>query len=306
MKQLWQYIKNPQENCSYDFSIRAMAFSALLCLLVSLLFKFLTTAMFVMAGIEIPALTSDRSVLPLWFLILIPPVIEELGFRLPLRRSRLTIFISVAIVVFVFTKAVFTGGLYSEHLLYRICIALFTSVVINLFIGKWLLNVQFRYFFYLMAVLFAMLHIANYAHQTLAVSQWLYVICYAVVKIPGSILYGYARMRHGVLFCIIIHIITKSISSLYLIWGERYNLCKAVPPLKANCSLRKSSLNISTNARLIIKSCSTIAKSVHGTNSFHAIMEALSIIIHQFQCQYSCLLSIGYSLYHPMPDVRNS
>ena len=101
-------------------------------------------------------------------------------------------------------------------------------------------------------------------------------------------------------------ICTKSISSLYLIWGERYNLCKAVPPLKANCSLRKSSLNISTNARLIIKSCSTIAKSVHGTNSFHAIMEALSIIIHQFQCQYSCLLSIGYSLYHPMPDVRNS
>lgn len=59
MKQLWQYIKNPQENCSYDFSIRAMAFSALLCLLVPLLFKFLTTAMFVMAGIEIPALTSD-------------------------------------------------------------------------------------------------------------------------------------------------------------------------------------------------------------------------------------------------------
>lgn len=32
MKQLWQYIKNPLEYCSYDFSIRTMLSSAILCL----------------------------------------------------------------------------------------------------------------------------------------------------------------------------------------------------------------------------------------------------------------------------------
>lgn len=209
MKALWQYIKNPQENCSYDFSVKAILLSVLLCLIVPLLFKVLTVSVFVLAGVDLPAMTSDKSVLPLCFLIVVPPIVEELGFRLPLKRGRLNLCISVALIAFVFSKVIFAGGLYSEHLLYRIGIALFTSVVINLFIGKWLLNVQFRYFFYLMAVLFAMLHIANYAHQTLAVSQWLYVICYAVAKIPGSILYGYARMRHGVLFCIIIHIINN-------------------------------------------------------------------------------------------------
>lgn len=209
MKVLWQYIRNPQENCSYDFSVRAISFSALLCLLVPLLFKFLTATVFVMSGVDIPTLTSDKSKLPLWFLILIPPIIEELGFRLPLKRSRLTLFLSVAVIVFVFSKVIFDGGLYSEHLLYRIGISVLSSVFINLILGKWLLKVRFRYFFYSMAILFAMLHIVNYSHQTLAISQWLYVICYGGAKIPCSILYGYARMRHGVLFCIIIHIINN-------------------------------------------------------------------------------------------------
>ena len=209
MKVLWQYIRNPQENCSYDFSVRAISFSALLCLLVPLLFKFLTATVFVMSGVDIPTLTSDKSKLPLWFLILIPPIIEELGFRLPLKRSRLTLFLSVAVIVFVFSKVIFDGGLYSEHLLYRIGISVLSSVFINLILGKWHLKVRFRYFFYSMAILFAMLHIVNYSHQTLAISQWLYVICYGGAKIPGSILYGYARMRHGVLFCIIIHIINN-------------------------------------------------------------------------------------------------
>ena len=56
-----------------------------------------------------------------------------------------------------------------------------------------------------------MLHIVNYSHQTLDVSQWLYVVCYACAKIPGSgsILYGYARIKHGMLFSIVVHIISN-------------------------------------------------------------------------------------------------
>ena len=209
MKQLWQYIRNPQEYCSFDFSIRAMLLSALLCLIVPLLFKVLTVSAFLLAGVDLPAMTSDKSVLPLCFLIIIPPIIEELGFRLPLKRSRLNLYISVAIIAFVFSKLIFTGGLYSEHLLYRIGFAITSSAVINLIFGRWLLQVRFRDFFYSMAILFAMLHIVNYTHQTLEVSQWLYVVCYACAKIPGSILYGYARMKHGMLFCIVIHIISN-------------------------------------------------------------------------------------------------
>ncbi len=209
MKQLWQYIKNPQEHCSYDFSVRAMLLSTMLCILAPLLFKVLTASVFVFAGVDLPAMISDKSVLPLWFLIIIPPIIEELGFRLPLKRSRLNLCISVTVVAFVFSKAIFTGGLYSEHLISRIGFAVISSTAINLILGKWLLKVQFRDFFYSMAILFAMLHIINYSHQTLDVSQWLYVICYACAKMPGSILYGYARMKHGIFFCIVIHIINN-------------------------------------------------------------------------------------------------
>ena len=209
MKQLWQYIKNPLEYCSYDFSVRAILLSALLCLIVPLLFKVLTVSAFVLSGVDLPAMTSDKSVLPLCFLIVVPPIVEELGFRLPLKRSRLNLCISVAILAFVFSKIICAGGLYSEHLLCRIGFAIIASAVINLILGKWLLQVRFRNFFYSMAILFAMLHIVNYCHQTLDVSQWMYVVCYACAKISGSILYGYARMKHGMLFCIIVHVINN-------------------------------------------------------------------------------------------------
>ena len=209
MKQLWQYIKNPLEYCSYDFSVKAILLSALLCLIVPLLFKVLTVSVFVLAGVDLPAMTSDKSVLPLCFLIVVPPIVEELGFRLPLKRGRLNLCISVALIAFVFSKVIFAGGLYSEHLLCRIGFAIIASAVINLIMGKWLQNVRFKIFFYSMAILFAMLHIVNYSYQTLDVSQWIYVICYACAKIPGSILYGYARMKHGIFFCIVIHIINN-------------------------------------------------------------------------------------------------
>lgn len=208
MKQLWQYIKNPQENCPYDFSLRTMLLSVMLCLFVPLFFKILTVSVFVIAGVDLPAMTSDKSVFPLCFLIIVPPIIEELGFRLPLKRNRFNLYTSVAVIAFIFS-AIFAGGLYSEHLLCRIVFAIISSAVINLIGSKWLLQVRFKDFFYSIAILFAMLHIANYSHQTLNVSQWLYVVCYACAKIPGSILYGYARVKHGMLFSIIVHIISN-------------------------------------------------------------------------------------------------
>ena len=209
MKQLWQYIKNPQENCPYDFSIRVMLLSVILCLFVPLFFKVLTAAVFVIAGVDLPAMTSDKSVLPLWFLAIIPPIIEEFGFRLPLKRSRFNLYISVAVIAFIFSKVIFAGGLYSEHFLCRIVFAIISSAVINLIWGKWLLQVRFKDFFYSIVILFAMLHVTNYSHQTLEVSQRLYVVCYACAKIPGSILYGYARIKHGMLFSIVLHIISN-------------------------------------------------------------------------------------------------
>lgn len=146
MKALWQYIKNPQENCSYDFSVKAILLSALLCLIVPLLFKVLTVSVFVLAGVDLPAMTSDKSVLPLCFLIVVPPIVEELGFRLPLKRGRLNLCISVALIAFVFSKVIFAGGLYSEHLFCRIGFAIIASSVINLILGKWLQNVRFKFF----------------------------------------------------------------------------------------------------------------------------------------------------------------
>ena len=54
----------------------------MLCLKVSLSFKVLTVPAFVFAGVDLPTMTSDKSVLLLFFLIVITQIVEELGFRL--------------------------------------------------------------------------------------------------------------------------------------------------------------------------------------------------------------------------------
>lgn len=209
MKTFWQYIKNPQEDCPYDYNIRTILLSTFLCLVIPLLCKFLTATSFVLMGIDLPLIASNKSALPLWFLLVIPPILEELGFRLPLKRNQWTIPISLAIITFVCSKLIFTGGLYTEHLIERILFAITTSMITNILLRKWLRKIKFKNFFYALTFSFAFLHIINYYQQPLTSVQWLYVTCYACAKVPGSFLYGYVRMKHGILFCIMIHIINN-------------------------------------------------------------------------------------------------
>lgn len=183
--------------------------SAFLCLTIPLACKLIVAISFVLLGIDLPQMLLGKSTLPLWFLLFIPPIIEELGFRLPLKRNRWNLGISIAIIAFVFSKLIFVGGLYTGHLFERILFAVIIPMVANLFFGQWLIRVSFKYFFYGLVILFAVLHMVNFSHQTLTSVQWLYVLCYACAKIPGSLLYGYVRMKHGMLFCILIHIINN-------------------------------------------------------------------------------------------------
>ena len=101
-------------------------------------------------------------------------------------------------------------------------------------------------------------------------------------------------------------ICTRSISSLYLGCGERYNLCNAVPPLKASLEAKKSSLKMATNARLIIRSCSTCSFAFHGTCVLHCIIAALFIIVRLFLYQYLYLFSNVYSHPSKFEDGVNS
>ena len=209
MQELIKYIKNPQEYCSYTFNIKTMFMSVFFCLTIPLACKLIIVIPFVLMGIGLPQMSSDKSTLPLWFLLFIPPIIEELGFRLPLKRNRWSLNISIAIIAFVFSKLIFAGNLYTNYLVERILFAIIVSMAANYFLWSMLARVNFKNFFYGLAILFAVLHIINFSHQTLTSVQWLYVVCYACAKIPGSILYGYIRMKHGMLFCVVIHIINN-------------------------------------------------------------------------------------------------
>jgi hypothetical protein len=61
-------------------------------------------------------------------------------------------------------------------------------------------------------------------------------------------------------------------SSEYRAGGRRCSLDSAVPPRSAIESASSGCLKISTSTRLITRSCSTCASSIHGAWARHSVM----------------------------------
>jgi hypothetical protein len=65
---------------------------------------------------------------------------------------------------------------------------------------------------------------------------------------------------------------TRSMSSEYRAGGRSCSLESAVPPRRASESASAGCLKISASARLITRSCSTCASSIHGASARHSVM----------------------------------
>lgn len=148
--------------------------------------------------------------LSIFCIILIGSLVEELIFRLPLRRNIYTIFIFLLTIIFTISSKILCGTIYNwDSFIVRIGISLGLAFILCKWILKEINKLRFIYLFYLLSFLFAIAHIFNYALSVVSFTMLFYLILYTFNKFIIGMILGYARMIHGFFLALILHMLNN-------------------------------------------------------------------------------------------------
>lgn len=156
-------VLSPSENCAFDVGISSVAKSCLWFLVIHLSLSFLYHFADLLLFGEAPeaGIADAVSALPLWVVLLLPSVLEETAFRLPLKRRRAYIVLSAAVMMFFVSAILFSTRVYDVTWPWLLACA--AMVPIAWFWGyKWIAGLRFKTWFWALVLFFAFLHILNY------------------------------------------------------------------------------------------------------------------------------------------------
>lgn len=157
-----------------------------------------------------PSVDSDSNI-PSWGVVLFLPVAEELGFRFPLRRKRwiLTVWAGFA-SYFLLSMALGVKAYEVAFLVWRLVGCALLTAGVWFWGWKWLKRIRFGWYFYLFAFAFGIAHLANsFADGGTSAGTLAFFVLYSVYQVLGGLILGYARMKHGFLWCVLLHILNN-------------------------------------------------------------------------------------------------
>lgn len=199
-------VLSPRENCAFDVGISSIAKSCLWFLVIHLSLSFLYHFADLLLFGEAPeaGIADAVSALPLWVVLLLPPVLEETAFRLPLKRRRAYIALSAAVMMFFVSAVLFSTRVYD--ITWPRLLACAAMVPIAWFWGyKWIAGLRFKTWFWALVLFFAFLHILNYDLGAMGAGEWARVILKEGVKVPSALMFSYVRLRHGFAVSVALH-----------------------------------------------------------------------------------------------------
>lgn len=207
-KGLLAFLRRPDEYVTQDNRPISLLRTCLWYFSTSLI---LVVGMAVLITLDLsPAVNSDNSI-PLWGVAFFLPVVEELAFRLPLRRKRWILTVWAGTVsYFLLCIALGTKVYETEYLPWRVagCIALTAGIWFGGW--KWLRRISFGWYFYLFALAFGCAHLTNsFSDGGTTAGTTAFFTLYAVYQTLGGLILGYARLKHGFLLCVLLHILTN-------------------------------------------------------------------------------------------------
>lgn len=156
---------------------------------------------------------------PVWFILAVPPLLEEIAFRLPLRRRRGYVALSAAALAFI-VSAPIAGTIVYEVSWPRIAVAAAAAAIFWRWGYAWTRRVDFRVWFWGVAVLFSILHMANYGSDIVGVGGWIRVLFAETARIPSALMFGYVRLRHGFGVAIVLHLINNILPFLLVLGAD--------------------------------------------------------------------------------------
>lgn len=205
---LWNFVKYPdEERDSSKNSWTHLFYVFFLYVSISVVTKLLNVLILSLLDVSIPSRSVDFVDWPILFVIIIPPLFEELAFRLPLKRTKLNVFISLFFISFLIISKFLCSTPYSTCLLIeRIGFSFAFASLSFCILYRWVVTLQFRMLFYMIAFLFAGIHALNYYPITLSWNITIYILSYCFLIIPDGIILGYIRIKFGLWYAVCFHI----------------------------------------------------------------------------------------------------
>lgn len=210
MRSFFTYLKSPVE----DFKLTKK--SLLSVLLIALVLFCLNAVVSYWVDTPQSSVTHEKiSQYPLWFVLVVPPLLEELAFRLWMRRKAVTLFISSTCFVWLFVSLALSSSVYSsEMLLFRCVISLLTGGIVTLLLKNMIETLPFPALFYFSALAFGFLHLFNYSGIGSA-GALIGLIIIMLLKSFSGLFLGYVRMGYGFYACFLFHFLNNLFPMLY-------------------------------------------------------------------------------------------
>lgn len=178
--------------------------------------------LFLRLGWNLPTkTTSDDSVAMTFLAVFLFPLFEETIFRLPLKRSKCTVSLSLFVFSFCLLSKAFGVFYFStDHLIIRLALTITATAILYGFIRKFVYRINYPVFFYSMALGFGLIHLFNVDCDGLVFSVPLAIALswYILDKAIGGVLYGYARLKHGFVAAVALHMLNNSPALLLLLF----------------------------------------------------------------------------------------
>lgn len=109
--------------------------------------------------------------LPLWVVLILPPMLEETAFRLPLKRKRLYITLSSTAIMF-FISAIISSSKVYDVTWERLLLCAIVALIAWFWGYKWISMLNFKVWLWIMVLFFSILHIINYNISIMNISEW--------------------------------------------------------------------------------------------------------------------------------------
>lgn len=206
------FLKNPHDNLVFletstkkkIYEILIYSTISILIILLLILFLYFSNLIQFFPATKISDLTDMEN---LFLGVIFAPILEEIRFRLFLKKNIFYVFIFIAFWLLSLDKL----PTYLAYTLGVIIVVLIIFILLYWVKVDNLLTILYRkyfpYIFYFSAIIFALFHLNNF--KTLAIPIWIIPLLVLPQFIMGLV-FGYIRIKNGLLWSILTHSLYNS------------------------------------------------------------------------------------------------
>lgn len=215
-KEFLKFLKKPEINTPVSLSFKQSIILFIKCIPIYIFFIIICILLFIPLSIfDLVPETHKRTMSDAFDLIILAPVLEELFFRFPLRNFFRNIFLSLALLVYAFSKTYLVIPIAIEFAFLIAALPYIPGFInryefgVNKFINKY-----YPHFFYLVAFIFGFIHMGNLINPSVAhyfVSP--IIVLYQTLM---GLLIGFIRVKYkwGIIYAILFHSVFNAIPVL--------------------------------------------------------------------------------------------